>query len=86
MVVIAVPGYECPGVRLYRHLSLKLSWAALRRIYDPSLMWRPVEILVICYLVSSGVSLGLTNMVALALTRGEDHESDQEVLAQRKCV
>ena len=62
---------ECPGVRLYRHLSLKLSWAALRRIYDPSLMWRPVEILVICYLASSGVSLGLTSAVALDLTRDD---------------
>ena len=35
---------------------------------------------------SSGVSLGLTSVVALALTRDEEHDSDQEVLAQRKCV
>ena len=42
---------ECPGVRLYRHLSLKLSWAALRRIHDPLIMWRPARSIYLCSLM-----------------------------------
>ena len=36
-----------PRAQLFRrHLSLKLCWTALRRIHDPSIMWRPAGVFI----------------------------------------
>ena len=35
-----------PGPTFRRHLSLRICWTALRRIHDPSIMWRPAGVFI----------------------------------------
>ena len=39
------------GTTFRQHLSLGICWAALRRIHDPSIMWRPARSIYLCSLM-----------------------------------
>ena len=39
------------GTTFRQHLSLRVYWTALRRIHDPSIMWRPARSIYLCSLM-----------------------------------